>query len=176
VIFHSYMSTEPTTARRSVRMVAILAVGLALACNTSEAAPPAPGTTAEPAEPAQAAPPKPKVEAENYIAAIALVGDCKAGKECTAEVSLEAKGVYKLNDQYPFKFVAKEGQGVTFPKPKLTKADGKWDDKKKGSFRVPFVVDKKGKADVAGVLSLSVCSEANCIMDKAALVVNVDAT
>ena len=175
MIFHSFMSTEPTAARRSVRMVALLALGLALACNKSEAAPPAAGT-GEPAEPAQAGPPKPRAEAEHYIAAITVTGECKATKECIAEVTLEAKGNYHINDQYPFRFKADDKlAGVTFPKPVLKREDGKWDDKKKGSFRVPFVVAKAGKAKVGGVLSLSVCSDANCLMEKQPLELDVDA-
>jgi hypothetical protein len=170
------MSTEPSTSRRSLRVVTLLALGFALACNRSEAAPPQPAGTAEPAEPTQAQPAKPRVEAEHYIAAMTLVGECKAGKECHVEVSLEAKGNYKINDQYPSKFTAPKTPtpGITYPKPLLKKEDGKWDDKKKGSFRVPFIAASAGKAKVAGVLSLSVCSDANCLMEKQPLELDVD--
>ncbi len=63
--------------------------------------------------------------------------------------------------------------GVTFPKPLLARADGTFEEKK-GSFNVPFVAAKAGKVTVGGTLYLSVCSEANCIIDKVPLEVPVD--
>jgi DsbC/DsbD-like thiol-disulfide interchange protein len=62
---------------------------------------------------------------------------------------------------------------VTYPKPILQRADGTFEEKK-GSFKVPFTAAKAGPVTIAGTLSLSVCSDANCIMDKVPLEVAVD--
>jgi hypothetical protein len=176
VILLSAMSTvtsSRTRARSAVSIALALAgTALVLACSKSEAAPPAGREDSN--APSQVAA-GPKQESETFIATIAPPGECGAGKECTVEVTLEAKGVYKINDQYPTKWKAAEpaAEGVTYPKPLLKKEDGKWDDKKKGSFKVPFVAAKAGKVKVAGTLSLSVCSDANCIMEKAPLEIEV---
>ena len=63
--------------------------------------------------------------------------------------------------------------GVTFPKPVLQRADGSFEEKK-GYFKVPFTAAKAGKVTIGGTLYLSVCSDANCIMDKVPLEVAVD--
>jgi hypothetical protein len=170
------MSTDSSSRTRRVATFALVvaAAALALACNKSEAAPAAGReSTGDPVESAPAA--GPKQESETFIATITPGGDCGANKECTVEVRLEAKGAYKINDQYPFKWKAPDqaADGVTYPKPLLKKEDGKWGDKKTGSFTVPFVAAKAGKAKVAGTLSLSVCSDANCIMEKAPLEIEV---
>lgn len=179
MILLSPMSTDTssrTPARSAVATFALAVAGtaLVLACNKSEAAPAAGRESVNDA--AQTAPAAgPKQESETFIASITPSGDCGVGKPCTVEVTLQAKGEYKINDQYPTKWKVAEpaADGVTYPKPLLKKEDGKWDDKKKGSFTVPFVAAKAGKAKVAGTLSLSVCSDANCIMEKAPLEIEV---
>jgi hypothetical protein len=117
----------------------------------------------------------PKAETDNYIAEIKAGGSYKAGSEGTVDVVLTPKGGYHTNAQYPYKFKATDPppDGVTFPKPLLQRSDGVFEEKK-GSFKVPFTAAKAGKATIGGTLYLSVCSDANCIMDKVALEVPVD--
>ncbi len=117
----------------------------------------------------------PKAETENYVAEIHASGSYKAGAEGAVEVTLTTKGGYHTNAQYPYKFKASDPapDGVTFPKPTLVRADGTFEEKK-GSFRVPFTAAKPGKFTIGGTLYLSVCSDANCIMDKVPLEVPVD--
>jgi hypothetical protein len=151
----------------------LLLAGAAFACSKSEAATSRP--QAEPTKAATGVAAGAKAESENYIAEIKVTGPYAAGKEGTVEVVLVPKGSYHINAQYPYKFKATDPApaGVTFPKPLLQRADGTFEEKK-GSFKVPFVAAKAGKATVSGTLSLSVCSDANCIMDKVELAVDVD--
>lgn len=116
-----------------------------------------------------------KSETENYIAEIKTTGSYKAGAEGTVEVTLTPKGGYHTNAQYPYKFKLNDPapEGVSYPKPILQRADGSFEEKK-GSFKVPFTAAKAGNVTIAGVLSLSVCSDANCIMDKVPLDVAVE--
>jgi hypothetical protein len=115
-----------------------------------------------------------KAETDNYVAEIKAAGSYAAGTEGTVEVVLAPKGAYHMNAQYPYKFKAADPapDGVTFPKPVLQRADGNFEEKR-GSFKVPFVASKSGTVTVSGTLSLSVCSDANCIMDKVALEIPV---
>jgi hypothetical protein len=52
------------------------------------------------------------------------------------------------------------------------KEDGTMDERKV-VLKVPFVSEASGEKKVAGTLSLSVCSAANCLMDKQPLAVTV---
>jgi hypothetical protein len=112
---------------------------------------------------------------EKYTAEIQANGAYKAGAEGVVDVVLTPKGGYHINAQYPYKFKVADPapEGVTFPKAVLARADGSFEEKK-GSFRVPFVATKAGKVAVGGTLYLSVCSDANCIIEKEPLEVAVD--
>jgi hypothetical protein len=116
-----------------------------------------------------------KADTENYAAELKADGAYKSGAEGTIEVFLTPKAGYHTNAQYPYKFKLSDPapDGVTFPKPILQRADGSFEEKK-GYFKVPFTSAKAGKVTIGGTLYLSVCSDANCIMDKVPLEVAVD--
>jgi hypothetical protein len=115
-----------------------------------------------------------KADAANYTAEIAGNGAYKVGAEGTVTVTMAAKGEYHINPQYPYKFKTNApGDGLSYPKPTLLRADGKFEEKR-GSFQIPFVAAKAGKVTVGGTLNLSVCSAANCVVDKVPLEVTVD--
>jgi hypothetical protein len=56
----------------------------------------------------------------------------------------------------------------------MRREDGDVSDKG-ATFKVPFVAARAGKAIVAGTFSFSVCSDANCLMEKVELEVEVEA-
>ena len=175
MIIDSIMTMKPAHRKLSgsVSLVALMGLAFALAagCSKSEAAP-ARGSSARESTAITASA---KSETENYVAEMKAMGEYKAGAEGVVELTIETKGAYHMNDQYPYKFKAADPapEGLKFPKPILQRADGSF-EKKKGSFKVPFVVSKAGRATVSGTLSLSVCSDANCIMDKVPLELAVD--
>ncbi len=146
----------------------IVLSGSVVACSKSEAA-----TSRN--EPAAQSPSASRADTETYTAEIKPAGDYKAGAEGAVEVTLAPKGGYHTNAQYPYKFKLSDPapEGVSFPKPIVQRADGVFEEKK-GGFKVPFVAAKPGKYAIAGTLFLSVCSDANCIMDKVPLEVSVD--
>ena len=125
---------------------------------------------------AQAAsgPARPSLENANYRAEMLSSGPCKKDSTCTAEVRVEAKGEYHINDKYPYRFKLEDPppQGLKYPKPVVGKEDGTMDEHKV-VLKVPFVSDATGEKKIAGTLSLSVCSAANCLMDKQPLAVTV---
>lgn len=169
MILHLSMSNKLS---RTLCLVALsgLTFVLASGCGQSEAAPAPRNTATESTSLAKDA----KVDGEQYTVEIKGRGEYKANEEGTVEVTLVPKGAYKINAQFPVKFKVSEGtEGVTYSKPLLKREDGSFDEKK-GSFKVPFVASKAGKAKIGGVLSFSVCSDANCVMDKKELEVAVD--
>ena len=116
----------------------------------------------------------PTLDNANYRVALRPSAGCKHGETCTVEVALETKGEYHINDKYPYKFKVDEPAppGLKFPKPVVGKDDAVVEEKKL-VLKVPFVAESAGDKRVAGVFSLSVCSAANCLMDKQALEVTV---
>jgi hypothetical protein len=142
----------------------VVAAGFALCTLTADAAvPSAPPSSVEAS----------KSEAESFSAELKGAASYEVGKEGVVEVVLLAKGEYKINPQFPIRFkMADPPDGVSYPKPVLKREDGSFADKQ-GSFKVPFVASKAGTVRVAGTLSLSVCTDKKCLMEKVSLDLDV---
>jgi hypothetical protein len=166
------LCSRPLLLTGATLALAVTSAGIGAGCSKSEAA------TSRPSSPGHEATtvgaPN-KADTENYAAELKADGAYKAGAEGTLEVLLTPKAGYHTNAQYPYKFKLADPapDGVTFPKPILQRADGSFEEKK-GYFKVPFTATKAGKVTLGGTLYLSVCSDANCIMDKVPLEVAVD--
>ncbi len=137
---------------------AVLLAGAAAGCNRSEAATTRDKSSA--AVPTAGA----KVDTDDYSVELKPSGAYSKDKEGVIEVVIEAKGDKHINEQYPFKFTPKESDDVTFKGP--TGKDGGSFDAKRAVLRVPFTPKKSGAVKVAGKVSLSVCSDKNCLMEK----------
>ncbi|HEU4538931.1 MAG TPA: hypothetical protein VFS00_32650 [Polyangiaceae bacterium] len=105
-----------------------------------------------------------RVDNPNYVVSFRAEGPYQQGKEGTAEVVIEAKGEYHINDQYPFRFTPKEGDGATFKGP--VGREGGTVEKSKVALKVPFTPTRAGEVKLAGKISLSVCSDKQCLMEK----------
>jgi hypothetical protein len=115
-----------------------------------------------------------KLDHENFLAELRAQPSYVAGKEQRFGVVVTAKGDFKINPQFPVKFkLADAPEGLSYPKPLLKREDGKFEDKS-GSFEVPFVASKAGRYKLGGTLSLSVCSDKRCLMEKVALDHEID--
>lgn len=114
-----------------------------------------------------------KVDAAHYVVELEAAGPFKAGEKGAANVVLVPKGVYKVNDEYPMKLKLSDSDGVTYEKATLKKADFEFSPKK-GTFAVAFTPAKAGKAKISGTLSMSVCSEENCLIEKVSLEKEID--
>ncbi|MET0592680.1 MAG: hypothetical protein ABW133_08275 [Polyangiaceae bacterium] len=166
----------------AARAALLCSFGLAMAScgKTSEAAPSTGSAQGAPATTNANAPAEPKgpgaasFENANYSAKIQSVGPCKKDQTCTAEIVVLAKGEYHINDKYPYRFKLEDPPpaGLKFPKAVIGKEDGTMDEHKV-TLKVPFVPSIGGDKKVAGTLSLSVCSAANCLMDKQQLDLSV---
>jgi hypothetical protein len=116
------------------------------------------------------APSPPSASNANYAASLDVAEACRSAKPCTVRAVVLAKGDYHINDKYPYKFVTQDPpqRGVTYPMPIVGRENGVFQEKK-AVLSVPFVADGPGEKTVGGTLSLSVCSTANCLMDKLVL-------
>jgi hypothetical protein len=139
-------------------------------CNKSEAAQTKPTkATGESATPLSS-----KAEKDNFIAYLRPVGEYKKDTQGTVELVLETKGEFHTNEQYPYKFVPKPSEGVTYAKEKYGRDDGTF-EATKAVIKVTFTPTQAGKVQVGGKFSLSVCSDKNCLMEKVDLDLDVEA-
>jgi len=154
-------------SRYALAMLVTLVIG---ACSKSEAAAEPAGGPARPMLAALGA----THETENYKVTIEAPGPYKKGVEGKVNVVLTTKGDYHINKQYPYKFTCQDppAEGVSYPKPVVRREDGTFEERK-AVLAVPFVANRAGEVKVGGVFSLSVCTDANCLMDKAPIEITV---
>jgi len=100
-------------------------------------------------------------------------GSYAAGQEGAVEIVLNAKPPFHANQQYPYKFKAKEAAGVKFAQPVLGKDAAKL-EAQRVTMRVPFTPDGAGKRTVSGQFAFSVCTDETCLMEKRDLALVVD--
>jgi hypothetical protein len=141
------------------------------------AEPPAAATAAT-SGPAAAAPADSAAGSSRYDEAkFALVarpaGAYAPGKEGAIEIVLDAKPPFHANQQYPYKFKAKEAPGVQFAQPVVGKDAAKLEPQRV-TMRVPFTPDAAGQRTVSGQFAFSVCTEETCLMEKRELSLVVD--
>lgn len=134
---------------------------------------PAAGTpaAAAPAEPAAAS--ASQVSDANFELKISAKGSYQAGKPGEAEIVLDAKPPFHVNDKYPYKFKLKEAQGLTFPAPVVSKDAAKL-EKARVTMTVGFT-PSAGKHDLSGQFAFSVCTDDKCLIEKRDLSLAVDA-
>lgn len=95
---------------------------------------------------------------------------CTAKQPCSVDITIEAKGDYHLNEEYPYRVrmhAAPEGAAKWLgkePPNQFSKSGGDFEMKTKtlGILKTRFQADNAGSVHVAGVLKFSVCSSANC--------------
>jgi hypothetical protein len=116
---------------------------------------------------------KSKVSVEAFSAEMTAAASYPAGKEGAVVVTVKAFGDFKINQQFPFRLkLADPPEGVTYPKNVLKRDDGTFKEKE-ATFRFAFVPQKAGKYVLSGTVSLSVCDDKKCLMEKVPLDVEV---
>ncbi len=175
---------------RHAEAVSLAIFGLALSCQR-EAPPvaqeakaptagamasPSPAPTADAPAPAPVAaegPGKSRYDETSFALTLEPAGEYAVGKEGAVTLTLKAAPPYKVNDQYPHKFKAKEGAGVKYAAAVVGKDKAKL-DKQSLTMPVAFSAETPGKVTVAGQFLFSVCTDENCLMEKRDLALTVD--
>jgi hypothetical protein len=109
----------------------------------------------------------------NFTVVARPSGAYAAGQEGALEIVLDAKPPFHTNQQYPYKFKAKEAPGVKFPQPVIGKDSAKLETQRL-TMRVPFTPDGAGQRTVSGQFAFSVCTDETCLMEKRDLSLVVD--
>lgn len=94
---------------------------------------------------------------------------CRADQSCVASVVVVALGEYKINVEYPTKFVADPMPGVA------VQAEGAFavEEKQRGTMTIQFRPAQAGTARISGKLKLSVCTEQNCEIEAPAIALDI---
>lgn len=86
---------------------------------------------------------------------------CKRATSCEATLRLVALNGFKVNTEYPFKFVGDAAPSLVFEGGKFVA-----ESKTAGTLTVKFRVDAAGKIKVSGLFKLSVCTDAICKIER----------
>lgn len=125
---------------------------------------------ADPAAPAAAS----KLSEANFELSMVPSGAYKVGQPGEVTVVLEAKGGFKVNDKYPYKFKLKETPGVKFASQVVGKDAVKLEPKR-ATLPVAFTPESGGKHTIGGQLSFSVCTDDKCLIEKRELALDIQA-
>lgn len=101
------------------------------------------------------------------------VGRYARGRSGTSEIVLVARGSYKVNDKYPFKFEFARGGSIE-PEKRVVGAEAMELGKKQATMRLAFTPQAAGRAEVAGQFRFSVCTEDRCLVERQELALGID--
>jgi hypothetical protein len=112
--------------------------------------------------------------ADNFFIDTSSPPGCAQGATCSVAFRLVATGDFHVNDQYPYRFAADGAKDLQFfgadvgGKNVFSKAAGDWQKSgaKSGAMTVKFAPTGPGQKAVSGTFKLSVCSEANCLLEQ----------
>jgi hypothetical protein len=113
-----------------------------------------------------------KVSEANFDLSIEPKGAFKSGQAGTVEIVLLAKGPFKVNDKYPYKFKVKEAAGLKYPGSVIK--EGVKLEKTRAVLPVPFTPESAGKKEIAGRFDFSVCTPERCLIEKRELALAID--
>jgi hypothetical protein len=117
----------------------------------------------------------PKKDADGYVAEIHAEPSYKAGDKSSFTVHLAPKTGFHIDSQFPVRWKADDPApaGVAYDKQVMKREDGTFTETD-GSFKVEFTAAKAGKYTLGGTLSLSVCNDKTCVMEKVPLDVGIE--
>jgi hypothetical protein len=166
-------STAQTSATTTAEPTSTEATTTATPSGSAEVAKTgAPATTGAPGTATATASAKPDVEGEqkkmpSFTAYLAAKPSYKKGQPATVTAIVNALGEYHVNQEYPYKFkMGTAPSGVTYPEA-IVRAVNRTE--KKATMSIPFTPSAAGSTTISGELSLSVCTDSNCVIEKAQL-------
>ena len=98
------------------------------------------------------------------------------GEEGYVILTVEAVGAHKINAKYPQRLTLDAPpSGLSLPLRKLKRSDAQMSGEKKLIFTVPATPTKAGAYRIAGKIRLSVCNDAQCLIEKQPFSANITA-
>jgi hypothetical protein len=102
----------------------------------------------------------------NFAITAAPQGSFTVGGEGRAEVTLEGRNGYHVNEEYPIQLTLRPPAGVEVAKTTLAREDASTFEEARAVFPVTLTPRQAGRHEVAGELSFSVCNPQNCLMER----------
>jgi len=107
----------------------------------------------------------------SYAAWLQAAGKYSVGKAGSVQAVLVAKGEFKCNENYPYKFkLGAPPSGVSYPSP-IARNISK--GKKRSTLTIPFTASEAGKKTISGKFYFSVCDAQSCVIKKQPMSVTV---
>ncbi len=110
----------------------------------------------------------------NFDLSLAPKGAYAPGQAGEADIVLNAKAPFHVNQNYPYKFKLKETPGVKYANLIVAKDQVKLEPAR-ATLPVAFTPETAGKHVVTGQLSFSVCTDDKCMIEKRELALEIDA-
>ena len=103
---------------------------------------------------------------ELFTLAISKLGALhRRGEPGVARIRLEAKGEYKCNVDYPYKFEARDREGVTY-EPRVTRREALTIHDDLCTMDIAFTPEIAGMTTLEGTFSFSVCTQQRCVLER----------
>lgn len=102
---------------------------------------------------------------------VAPPAKCAAAAPCEAKVTLTALADYKVNEEYPFRFVADQSSTIIVDGARFAR-----DTAKTGTLTIKFRAQSAGAAKVTGTFKLSVCTKDVCKIEAPKIAFTVPVT
>jgi hypothetical protein len=160
---------------RNVSSFAVLCWSLLAACSRSEKAPAvglAASPTAVPVE-KRADPKTPVIEDTTFKLALSGEPSYAAGQAGVVKLSLEPRGGYHVNQDYPIRVDLKGPGGLKLQKPSLSRADAAEFGEQVARFELPFTGEQQGAHELTATVDFAVCTKETCVPDQRTVALNV---
>lgn len=142
----------------------LLSSALLCGCSRSEA-PSAPAPAVLAAKPAEPLKPTPTVEDNTFKLSLSTAAGYAGGKEGALSVTLEARGGYHVNQEYPIRVDLKAPGDVKLEKTSLGRSDAAQFSEQSARFDLPFSATA-GSHDLTAVVDFAVCTKETCLPDQ----------
>ena len=134
-----------------------------------------PGATALPAAAPlakQAEPPKPSIDDTTFRLSLTGPQEYAAGAASSVELTLEARGGYHVNQDYPIRVDVKAPAAVKLAKATFGRPDATEFGEQQARFALPFSAEK-GTHDLTATVDFAVCTKETCVPDQRTVAVPV---
>jgi hypothetical protein len=114
-----------------------------------------------------------RVSDTNFDLSARPVGNYRVGQKGSVEIVLVAKGIYKVNDEYPYKFKLEPNPALEYDHD-VVKRDAVKLEKKRATMTVSLTPRAVGKQRIVGKFYFSICTDEKCLIEKRDLALQIE--
>jgi hypothetical protein len=160
-----------------MKPASLMALAFALsACAATPAQPTTAVSTASSPEPARAfdqnAPPR--VEAPTFALELAAPAGARAGEPAPISITIEGRGEFHVNLEYPLRIELGSGDGVLLAKTTLTAADARELSDARARFETDARWSHTGRQWLAARVQFAMCTPETCVPREETVAISID--